>query len=214
MKRTNPITGAALQQVQAWRWRSRQACAPEEGGGFTPAGVGRHPRRVRPNWELILVERGRLGLVVGIARHDLGPGSWVLMPAEVEHNGTAAYPRDLRFLWIHFHLRPVARGVERMALPLRGRLEDPGLVSSLLRRLIDHHASSAPDQLVDLPPSRSPNCAPRPRTPALAMTSRAARCASSRPASATTSPPPRWRARSGSDPDHLGRRFHACQACR
>ncbi len=118
------------------------------GGVFICPGSGRHAHRTMASWELILVERGRLGIAVGSHEHDLQPGAWILMPAGVPHRGTRDYPRDLRFLWIHFHPRAGGAGEDTLALPLHGQLKDPGRVSALLRRLIDHHASLHSDRLV------------------------------------------------------------------
>jgi AraC-like DNA-binding protein len=75
---------------------------PLHAGLFISPGRGRHPDRVGDSWEVIVVERGRLGLAVGGTDHDLGPGDWVLMPKGVRHHGTREYPRDLRFAWLHF----------------------------------------------------------------------------------------------------------------
>lgn len=113
-------------------------------GVFVCPGLGRHPDRVLDSWEVILVERGRLGIAVGGAAHDLGPGQWVLLPAGVPHGGTADYPRDLRFAWLHFRPRAGAG----LALPGSGTVHDPAPVSALIRRLLDHRASPRPDPQV------------------------------------------------------------------
>ncbi len=90
----NPILSLAV----------RPGVAPLHAGLFVSPGWGRHPDRMADSWEIIVVERGRLGLAVGEVDHDLGPGDWVLMPKGVRHRGTRDYPRDLRFAWLHFIL--------------------------------------------------------------------------------------------------------------
>jgi len=90
----NPILSLAV----------RPGVAPLHAGLFVSPGWGRHPDRIADSWEIIVVERGRLGLAVGEVDHDLGPGDWVLMPKGVRHHGTRDYPRDLRFAWLHFSL--------------------------------------------------------------------------------------------------------------
>lgn len=113
-------------------------------GIFVSPGQGRHPERTIDTWEIILVERGRLGIAVGDTVHDLGPGEWVVLPAGLPHRGTADYPRDLRFAWLHFRPR-LGRG---LTLAASGRLSDPAPVAALLRRLLDHQASLQSDPLV------------------------------------------------------------------
>jgi len=117
------------------------------GGVYICPGIGQHPLRTLDSWELIVVERGRLGLFVGDQNHDLLPGSWILMPAGVPHGGTAPYPRDLRFLWMHFKLlgKP-GRGA--LEVPGSGVLTDPVSILTSLRRLIDHFGAHERDQRV------------------------------------------------------------------
>jgi AraC-like DNA-binding protein len=117
------------------------------GGVFICPGFGQHPQRTLDSWELIVVERGRLGLAVGDRRHDIGTGSWVLMPSGVPHAGTAAYPRDLRFLWMHFQLqgRPSLNSLE---VPGSGTLTDPVSILTSMRRLIGHFGAIGFDQRV------------------------------------------------------------------
>jgi AraC-like DNA-binding protein len=129
------------------RLATRPGLRASDAGVFVSPGHGRHPDRVIDSWELIVVERGRLGLAVDEASHELGAGDWVLMPAGVRHRGTAPYPRDLRFVWLHFHPDTARDG--RLALPAHGRLEDPGAISGLARRLIDHRAAAERAPLVE-----------------------------------------------------------------
>jgi len=74
------------------------------GGLFISRGVGRHPDRVIDSWELIVVERGRLGMFEGDCQFELGPGQALVLRPGRRHGGTLAYPADLSFFWFHFRL--------------------------------------------------------------------------------------------------------------
>jgi AraC-like DNA-binding protein len=120
----------------------------EEAGVFVCPGTGRHPDRIMESWELIIVERGSLGLAVGDRAHDLAPGSWILMPPHTRHRGTRAYPSELRFLWLHFHVSRRRAAGTLLTLPMTGSSPDPVGASVLMRRLIDHRSGSDPDPLI------------------------------------------------------------------
>lgn len=126
----------------------RTGVSTAHGGVYICPGFGRHPSRIIDTWELIVVERGRLGMLVDQSEFDLGPGEWLLMPPRVQHRGSQDYPRELRFLWLHFRVHPGRRGTSAVVLPPSGRLADPVAVSALARRLIDHLGSSRPDPVV------------------------------------------------------------------
>ena len=129
------------------RLAARPGLRADSAGVFVSPGSGRHPDRVLDSWELIVVERGRLGLAVGETAHDLAAGEWLLLPARVPHRGTAPYPRDLRFLWLHFHPERARHGA--LALPAHGRLDDLSAIAALARRLIDHQAATPRTPLVE-----------------------------------------------------------------
>ena len=113
-------------------------------GLFISSGVGRHISRTMDSWEIIIVERGHLGIAVGGEAHDVGPGEWLVIPAGVPHSGTADFPPDLRFAWMHFRPR-AGRG---LALPARGVIHDPTGTVALVRRLLAASTAPQPDPLV------------------------------------------------------------------
>lgn len=91
------------------------------GGKFISAGKGMHGTRTRSDTELVVVSSGTLGIRVGAKSYAVGAGQFLLMPAGVEHGGTAPYPRDLSFYWLH--MMPDA-GKERR-LPQFGTVARP-----------------------------------------------------------------------------------------
>jgi AraC-like DNA-binding protein len=117
------------------------------GGVFISPGFGLHPERIPNDWELIVVERGQLGLAVGDHIYDLTPSSWILMPAGIKHFGTVNYLRNLRFLWIHFQPNGDI-GKHPLTLPATGVLTDPVSIMASMRRLIDHFSENNFDQRV------------------------------------------------------------------
>jgi AraC-like DNA-binding protein len=75
----------------------------------------RHIDRVQPDYELILVGRGRLPLVEDGVALDPAAGCAVVLRPGLRHHGPAPYATDLEFLWLHFTLP--ARGTAILRLP-------------------------------------------------------------------------------------------------
>lgn len=94
----------------------------------------RHPRRRLADHELILVRSGTLALAEDGVDLTAGPGQAVLLVAGREHAGTADYPPDLSFYWLHFRCR--ARTV-LARLPQRLNPRRPELLAALLHRYLD-----------------------------------------------------------------------------
>jgi AraC-like DNA-binding protein len=127
-----------------WCLGLHPALTVEGCGIFVSPGSGRHEDRTLDNWELILVERGRLCLAVHDVDYDLGVGDWIIIPAGVRHYGTRDFPPMLRFAWMHFLPEP-GHG---LSVPYRGTLADPAPISALIRRLLDHRASPRRDPTI------------------------------------------------------------------
>jgi AraC-like DNA-binding protein/mannose-6-phosphate isomerase-like protein (cupin superfamily) len=113
-------------------------------GVFIAPGFGRHLDRTQDCWELIVVERGHLGIAVDTREYDLGPGQWLLIPAGVRHYGTQDFPKHLRFSWLHFHPRP-GHG---LALPDSGMIADLPPVLALIRRYIARQTTGSAEDPV------------------------------------------------------------------
>lgn len=111
------------------------------GGLFVSRGRGRHPARVLESHELIVVSCGHLGMREGKCLFDLGPGDALLLSPGREHEGTAPYPTDLAFYWLHFSLlgkfsiRDERKTV--LDLPTSVHLPHPERVEELLTRFLN-----------------------------------------------------------------------------
>ncbi|MFA5204401.1 MAG: AraC family transcriptional regulator [Lentisphaeria bacterium] len=126
-------------------------------GFFISRGRGRHPERVIDSQELILVNRGRLGMFEEERGFDLGPGDALLLTAGRRHGGTAPYPPDLAFYWLHFHWvadsAPAAAaggaaGEPVLELPATVHLAQPERVEDLLRRFLNDQEAGCLDRPV------------------------------------------------------------------
>lgn len=110
---------------------------PLEAGLFLSRGQSRHPTRIIDSHELIFVRSGRLGMFEENEKFDLRPGQTLLLRAGHRHGGTADYPPDLSFYWVHFRLPPLARSRKRMLLPRTATLSRPEVLTEYLRRYLD-----------------------------------------------------------------------------
>ncbi len=108
--------------------------APPEGresGLFLSRGRGRHLVRTRLDWELIVVRRGALPIAEDGSDRSIAAGGWLLLAPGRRHGGTATYPADLEFHWLHF----AASGPGNdLLLPARGHLAEPSHAEELLLR--------------------------------------------------------------------------------
>jgi AraC-like DNA-binding protein len=100
----------------------------------------RHPRRRIGDHELILVRSGELGIAEEGVEFRVGPGQALLLVAGREHAGTADYPRDLSFHWLHFRCRA---GSALAEVPQHLTPRRPELLRAMLHRYGD-------DQLLGL----------------------------------------------------------------
>ena len=102
------------------------------GGRLVTAVERRHPTRVIDSHELILVERGTLPIFEQDQDYRVAAGEYVLLRAGRRHGGSADYPDDLRFRWLHFHHRgPLP------ALPDHGAWARSEIATDLAARLLD-----------------------------------------------------------------------------
>lgn len=186
----------------------------DDGAGlFISAGVGRHPERVRPCHEIIVVRRGVLGMHEDGDAFQVAAGEALLLRAGHRHGGTTDYSADLSFYWLHL----VPTGTpprSRVHIPRHVRLARPDIVEGHLRRLLndreagllDPVASGCLIQLILLELARSPVGRGDDSGDALAGRARAWLQAHFRAAVSTCD----VAAALGCTGDHLGRVYRRC----
>lgn len=109
------------------------------GGLFVSRGQGQHPDRVIDSWELIFVRSGLLSMSEEDRRFELAPGQTLLLWPGRRHRGTAAYPVDLSFYWVHFQVsaRRGGRGRDALFVPQVSLPRRPDRLTELLHRFLD-----------------------------------------------------------------------------
>jgi AraC-like DNA-binding protein len=91
-----------------------------------------HPRRLLDFWVLGIVTAGHIGLEVGDARVNVGPGDYYLLPRRVVHGGLDNAPFDAAF----FHFLPGEQGDNGVwELPITGECSPALNYVELLRFL-------------------------------------------------------------------------------
>lgn len=115
------------------------ALQASNGGLFISRGVGTHPTRRIGTFELIFVKRGVLGIREGDTCFEVQPDETLILWPGREHGGTAPYPRDLEFYWVHFGLRGGAApaGTPSLSIPQHARVARPDHLTVSFRRLLD-----------------------------------------------------------------------------
>ena len=108
------------------------------GGLFVSRGIGTHPTRVITTFELIFVKSGVLSIREGDTHFEVQPNETLLLWPGREHGGTAPYPHDLRFFWVHFAVRGGHDpGALSLSVPQHARIQRPDHLTMLFRRLLD-----------------------------------------------------------------------------
>lgn len=114
----------------------------EAAGLFVSSGVGTHPDRVMPSWELIFVREGVLDIAEGDRPFSVGAGEALLLWPGRRHFGTRPYPPNLSFFWIHFRADGApTTGEECLDLPRHTHIPRPDHLASLFRRYLDDQES-------------------------------------------------------------------------
>jgi len=109
-------------------------------GLFISRGNGIHPERTIDSHELIFVRSGRLNMFEGRQQFKVIAGQTLLLRPGRRHGGTAPYPPDLSFYWIHFHLRRTpasARPAHILRLPSLLTVSRPDRLTELYRHFLD-----------------------------------------------------------------------------
>lgn len=124
------------------RLRPALPLAALNAGLFVSRGQGIHATRTIESHELIFVRSGTLGMFEGPRRFEVRAGEALHLWPGREHGGTAPYPPDLSFYWLHFRLADAPRrGKPLLELPQHARVGRPDRLTELLRRFLDDQAS-------------------------------------------------------------------------
>ncbi|MBE6611612.1 MAG: helix-turn-helix domain-containing protein [Ruminococcaceae bacterium] len=114
----------------------------ESAGQFIAVGNPVHPRRILDSHVLLIGCEGSYPICVGGREYTLTEGTFLLLPAGVEHYGTAPASDVQSHLWCHFDAQTVS--VEEMPeadgaliLPESGRIAHFEKYTVLFRQMID-----------------------------------------------------------------------------
>ncbi len=119
----------------------------QNGGMFVSRGIGRHPKRVIDTYELIYVDSGTLDMAEEKSAFSMSAGESLLLRPEKEHRGTAPYPPDLRFYWIHFRLKQNAGSASSASLSIEQhkKVRRPECMVELLRAFLRNQEEDVSD---------------------------------------------------------------------
>jgi AraC-like DNA-binding protein len=113
-------------------------------GLFVSRGQGTHATRTIDSHELIFVRSGVLGMFEEDRRFEVRAGEALHLWPGRRHGGTAPYPADLSFYWLHFRTAGRAArssGAGELVLPQHARAGRPDRLTELLRRFLDDQES-------------------------------------------------------------------------
>ena len=120
-------------------------------GLFVSRGQGTHPTRVIDSHELIFVRAGTLEMFEGSRRFAVRAGETLHLWPGQKHGGTANYPADLSFYWIHFSIatpdRKRSRCRPNLVVPQCARVARPDRLTELFRRFLDDQESGQSTRL-------------------------------------------------------------------
>jgi AraC-like DNA-binding protein len=114
------------------------AVSVQNAGYFVSHGIGRHPERTIDSYEIIFVNNGTLCMREGRKDFTVNAGETLILHPYRRHKGTAVYPPDLSFYWIHFDLKsdkPTEHSI--MRIPQIQVLRDPDKMTEFFRRFLD-----------------------------------------------------------------------------
>jgi len=109
------------------------------GGLFISRGVGIHPHRVIDSFELIYVRRGTLSIEELGHEFNVGPEETLILAPQRTHSGTAPFPPDLKFYWIHFVLTGTDPDADEpmLEVPQHAHVSRPEQMTSLFRHMLN-----------------------------------------------------------------------------
>ncbi len=116
-------------------------------GKFISRGVGRHVARIIESDELIFVLRGTLGMFEEETSFTLPAGSFLFLRKGRKHGGTAPYPKDLIFFWLHF--QDMDNFLD--TLPRTGQCKEDSFLSTYLQNfLVEQSRRNIDRKILDL----------------------------------------------------------------
>lgn len=109
------------------------------GGVLISRGQGIHPERVIDSFELIFVKEGVLCVAEAGREFSVRGGDALILWPGRPHGGTAPYPPDLTFYWLHFRLKGsgTQSQTDGLEVPQHVTLARPDHLTSLFRRFLD-----------------------------------------------------------------------------
>ncbi len=125
----------------------------ENGGLFISRGLGHHPTRTLPSWELIYVERGILALCEDGHDFVVKPGESLVLTPGKKHWGIGNFPADLKFYWLHFTIipsQPCAKNPLNLSIPQYGKIRDPQRFLTLFRLFLSEQENHSPTAALEL----------------------------------------------------------------
>jgi AraC-like DNA-binding protein len=109
-------------------------------------GQGQHPTRTIDSYELIFVREGELQVQEEGAKFVVAPGQTLLLFPGREHGGTAPYPPDLAYYWVHFTLEQPTDADSVLEVPQHCRIARPDNLVTLFHRFLEEQEASTLSQ--------------------------------------------------------------------
>lgn len=111
------------------------------GGLFISRGRGIHIERVIETYELIFVRQGVLSMHENGHEFIVNAGQTLILHPDCRHGGTAQYPDDLQFYWVHFIIADTPCD-ENYEIPQITTLDRPDYLTMLFRMFMENQESS------------------------------------------------------------------------
>ncbi len=112
-------------------------------GLFNSRGVGSHRTRTMTCHELIYVLQGCLLIREEGLEFEIKEGEYLILFPQRHHGGTAPYPEDLQFYWIHFDISPLysKKPISCLNIPQHGTVSDPDRLLKLFLWFLEEQGS-------------------------------------------------------------------------
>ncbi len=139
-------------------------CNPDWGGLYLSRGLGRHPNRRLPSYEIIFVRAGTLEIQEEEKNFVVRAGETLLLRANRRHWGTADNLPGQEYFWVHFEYTPAeytpaeytptgplpaayspagADAVDIVRVPQHTKVENPQFLELLFRHFLNEHEAKS-----------------------------------------------------------------------